>query len=164
MSTRRVLLRLAHCATIALIVPGYATTGHAAPAKARDERAIAAADATLPSTEWTAIRAVISAQLAALRSGDAPRAFAFATAGIRAQFTDAPTFLRMVQTRYAALIAARHTQFLEGAVIDGRMIQPLRLVLGDDTVLVALYEMQRDERGAWRIAACVLAPSTVRST
>jgi hypothetical protein len=49
-------------------------------------------------------------------------------------------------------------------VIDGHTIQPLRLVMSDDTVLVALYEMQRDERDRWRIAGCVIAPSTVRST
>jgi len=102
-------------------------------------------------------------QLAALREGDGSRAFSFASAGIRQQFGDADTFLSMVRGSYAALLDARYTEFLEGAVIDGHTIQPLRLVLHDETVLVALYEMQRDERVGWRIAGCVIAPSTVRS-
>ena len=70
----------------------------------------------------------------------------------------------MVQDSYAPLLDARHAEFLEGAVIDGRTIQPLRLVMNDEKVLVALYEMQRDAAGRWRIAGCVLAPSTLRST
>lgn len=123
-----------------------------------------AAHAALAPAEWLAIRSVISDQLAALRSGDGSRAFSFASPAIREQFGDAPTFLQMVRASYGALLAARYTEFLEGAVIDGRTIQPLRLVMNDDTVLVALYEMQRDQRDGWRIAGCVIAPSTVRST
>jgi hypothetical protein len=123
-----------------------------------------AAHAALSPAEWTAIRSAIGDQLTALRSGDASRAFSFASTGIREQFHDAPTFLRMVQDSYAVLLNARYTEFLEGAVIDGHTIQPLRLIMNDDTVLVALYEMQRDERGGWRIAGCVIASSTVRST
>lgn len=163
MSRQPAPARIAVFAAVALLAIGSATPGRAFAAGLR-EGAIAAADSALAPADWTAIQTAISDQLAALRSGDASRAFAFASDGIRAQFNDAPAFLRMVQASYAGLLAARYTQFLEGAVIDGRTIQPLRLIQGDDTVLVALYEMQRDERGAWRIAACVLAPSTLRST
>ena len=31
-------------------------------------------------------------------------------------------------------------------------------------VLVALYEMQKQKDGRWRIAGCVIAPSTVQAT
>ena len=119
--------------------------------------------AVLAEAEWQAIQRTIADQLAALRGGDATRAFSFASAGIRAQFGDADIFLGMVRASYAALLDARYTEFLEGAVIDGHTIQPLRLVGNDETVLVALYEMERDERGGWRIAGCIIAPSTVRS-
>ena len=123
-----------------------------------------AADPSLAPAEWSSIKRIIGDQLAALRNGDATRAFSYASTGIRDQFDDATTFLLMVQQRYGVLLTARYTEFLDGAVIDGHTIQPLRLVMNDDTVLVALYEMQRDEGGGWRIAGCVIAPSTVRST
>ncbi|HKP65857.1 MAG TPA: DUF4864 domain-containing protein [Casimicrobiaceae bacterium] len=123
------------------------------------------ADAADPEVvDWPAIQRIIDEQLAALRRGDATRAFAYASTGIRDQFDDATTFLSMVRQRYGVLLTARYTEFLEGAVIDGHTLQPLRLVMNDDTVLVAIYEMQRDERGGWRIAGCFIAPSTVRST
>jgi hypothetical protein len=116
----------------------------------------------LPRREWDAIRKVIGDQLAALRRGDGAHAFAHATPALQRQFGDAENFMRMVRGGYAALLTARYTEFLEGAVIDGETIQPLRLVLPDNAVLVALYTMQREGR-KWRIAGCVLAPSTVKA-
>jgi hypothetical protein len=160
----RVLIVVLATLVIAL-APATLDGAIAAERESADARATAepGTDA-LPLAEWTAIRNVIDEQLAALRRGDAERAFAFASDGIRERFGDAPTFLRMVRDGYAALLAARHVEYLQGAVIAGATIQPLRLVMGDDTVLVALYQMQKDDAGRWRIAGCVIAPSTVRST
>ena len=96
-------------------------------------------DPTLPDADWSAIRRTIDDQRKALKSGDARKAFSFASPGIRAQFGTPETFLAMVRNGYGALIAARYVEFLEGAVIDGAVIQPLRLVGPDNSVLVALY-------------------------
>ena len=143
-SLRRLLL----CLLVA--VPAFAAPPTGAP--------------TLPSVEWKTIQKVIGDQLRALKAGDGVKAMTFAAPGIRDQFGTPENFLRMVREGYAPLLAARYTQFLEGALIEGAVIQPLRLVLPDDTVVVALYEMQRQPDGRWRIAGCVLAPSTVQST
>ena len=121
------------------------------------------AEATLPDAEWPAIKATIAEQLAALKAGDGTKAFAHASPAIRQQFGDAANFLTMVRTAYGALIAARYTEFLEGAVIDGSVIQPLRLVAPDNSVRVALYTMQKQPDGRWKISGCVLAPSTVQA-
>jgi hypothetical protein len=121
-----------------------------------------AAEAKLGRSDWTAIKKVIGQQLAALRAGDGERAFGYASPGIRAQFGDAQRFMTMVRGGYAPLLDARYTEFLEGAVIDGVIVQPLRLVAPDNTVLVALYTMEK-HKGAWRINGCQLAPSTVKA-
>jgi hypothetical protein len=121
-----------------------------------------AAETKLTAAEWSAIKKVISQQLAALRAGEGERAFGYASEGIRAQFGDAENFLAMVRTGYAPLLEARYTEFLDGAVIDGVIVQPLRLVAPDNTVRVALYTMERHERG-WRINGCAIAPSTVKA-
>lgn len=120
-------------------------------------------DSALPASEWAAIRSVIDEQLAAFRQGDASRAFSFAAPGIQSRFGDPAAFMRMVRENYAPLLDARYREHLEGAVIEGATIQPLRLVMPDETVLVALYSMQRIGR-RWRIAGCIIAPSTVKST
>ena len=119
--------------------------------------------ATLPEADWTAIKALISEQLAALKAGDGMKAFGYASPGIRQQFGSGGAFLEMVRTSYGALLAARYTEFLEGAVIDGRVIQPLRVIGPDNTVVVALYTMERQPGGGWKIAGCILAPSTVKA-
>ena len=129
-----------------------------------DALAAPADQVTLRAKEWTAIRKVIDDQLAALKAGDGVKAMTFAAPGIREQFGTPDNFLRMVREGYAPLLDARRTQFLEGAVIDDAIVQPLRLVLPDDSVMVALYQMQRQPDGQWRIAGCMIAPSTVQST
>lgn len=124
---------------------------------------VSAAEPKLAKTDWQAIRTVIKLQLAALRAGDGARAFGYASPSIRAQFGDAQTFLAMVRRSYAALLVARYTEFLDGAVIDGTVIQPLRLIAPDNTVQVALYTLQKQRSGGWRISGCRLAPSTVQA-
>jgi len=123
----------------------------------------ALADPAPTKDEWTEIKRIIASQREALVNGDGERAFSFAAPSIRRQFGDVETFMRMVQQGYAALLDARYVEFLEGAVIGGEIVQPLRLVLPDGTVMVAIYGLQRQESGAWRISSCVIAPSTVRS-
>lgn len=112
--------------------------------------------------DWTAIKKVIRQQLDALRAGESERAFSYASPGIQAQFGDADNFMAMVRAGYVPLLEARYTEFLEGAVIEGIIVQPLRLIAPDNTVLVALYTMEK-RGGAWRINGCRLAPSTVKA-
>src|SRR5262245_39951588 len=120
-------------------------------------------DSKLAAAEWSAIRRAIADQRKALKAGDARKAFSYASPGIRAQFRTAESFFAMVRDGYGALLEARYAEFLEGAVIEGAVIQPLRLVAPDNSVLVALYTMEKQKDGRWRIAGCVLAPSTVQA-
>ena len=118
----------------------------------------------LQPAEWKAIEQAIGDQRAALKAGDGAKALTFATPAIRDQFGTPDRFMRMVRDGYAPLLAARDTVFLEGAVIEGAVIQPLRLILPDNTVLVAIYQMEKQKDGRWKIAGCVIAPSTVQAT
>ena len=147
MRARRRMLALAALCAIACTLPSAAAF---------------AAEAKLARADWTSIRKVIRQQLDALRAGEDERAFSYASPGIQAQFRDARDFMTMVRRGYTPLLEARYTEFLEGAVIDGVIVQPLRLIAPDNTVLVALYTMEK-RKGAWRINGCQLAPSTVKA-
>ncbi|MEO8565751.1 MAG: DUF4864 domain-containing protein [Betaproteobacteria bacterium] len=125
--------------------------------------AAAAAQTAPTAAEWQAIRDVVAAQRAAIIAGDADKAFGYASPGIQQQFGDAASFLAMVDAAYSALASARYVEFLEGAVIDGIVVQPLRLIDADNTVRVALYTMEKQVDGEWRISSCRIAPSTVRA-
>ena len=129
---------------------------------ASDTSAALAAEAPMRASDWKSIKQVIAAQRAALISGDGEKAFGYATPAIRAQFADSDIFMAMVQMQYSALLSARYTEFLKGAVIDGLIIQPLRLVDADNSVRVALYTMEKQKGGAWRISGCRIGPSTTQ--
>jgi len=146
-----------------LAVLGLLAGAAVASALAAAEPKASRAQPTLSATQWKAIQRVISQQRRALIAGDGSRAFGYASPGIQAQFGDAAMFLSMVQTGYAPLLTARYAEFLEGAVIDGVVVQPLRLIDADNTVRVALYTMQRQANGTWRISGCRIAPSTVQA-
>jgi Domain of unknown function (DUF4864) len=123
-----------------------------------------AGEPALHAADWSAIKKVIAEQRSALKSGNAAKAFSFATPAIRDQFGDAATFIDMVRALYSALLTARYVEFLDGAVIDGAVVQPLRLIDTDNTVRVALYIMERQPNGTWRISGCRIAASTVQAT
>ena len=117
----------------------------------------------LPMADWKAIRQVIDEQLVALKAGDGRKAMTYAVPDLRAQFGTPQDFLWMVRHAYHALLDARSSTYLQGAVVDGAPIQPLQLVLPDNTVVVALYEMRRQKDGRWRIAGCVIASSKAQA-
>ena len=119
---------------------------------------------TLPPADWNSIQMVIGDQLQALKAGDGTKAMNYSVPGIRRQFRTPERFLRMVREGYGALLEARYSAFLKGAVVDGITIQPLQLVLPDSSVVVALYRMEKQKDGSWRIAGCVIAPSTAQAT
>jgi hypothetical protein len=121
------------------------------------------ADSKLGAAEWSTIRRTIDDQRKALKAGDVRKAFSYASPAIRAQFRTPESFFAMVLEGYGALLDARYVEFLEGAVIEGAVIQPLRLVGPDNSVLVALYTMEKQKSGRWKIAGCILAPSTVQA-
>lgn len=120
--------------------------------------------ATLPAGEWKAIRAVIASQLQAFQDDDGARAFSHATPEVRKQFGTAEVFLEMVKSSYYPLYRPRSTQFLEPAVIEGQVVQPLQVVAEDGAVLVALYTMIKGRDKVWKISSCQIAPSKLEST
>lgn len=106
--------------------------------------------------EAESIRAVIERQLAAFRADDAPTAFSFAAPAIQQQFRDPAAFLSMVRRGYAPLYRARTVSF--GPIDDhhGATIQIVDVVAASGEAARALYVMERQDDGAWRIAGCIL--------
>ncbi|HEV2677903.1 MAG TPA: DUF4864 domain-containing protein [Aliidongia sp.] len=105
----------------------------------------------------TAIQAVIRQQLDAFQADDATRAFALASPGIRRQFGDPETFLALVRQGYPMVYRPRETHFGALDEEDGRIVQKVAFVGPDGVLVTALYMMEREPDGSWRIAGCVIA-------
>ena len=117
---------------------------------------LACAQDAVPPEDARAVREVIEAQLDAFRRDDAARAFSLATPGIRAAFGDAETFMAMVRSSYAVVYRPTSVAFDAPLVIDGELVQPVRLTDAEGRAWLALYPMERQPDGSWRTNGCKL--------
>jgi hypothetical protein len=115
-----------------------------------------AAAEDLAPADARAVRAVIEAQLDAFRTDDAPRAFSYAAAGIRETFGTAEVFIEMVRRSYPVVYRPKSVQFDPPVFVDGEVVQPVRMTDADGRAWLAVYPMQRQPDGGWRINGCRL--------
>jgi hypothetical protein len=102
------------------------------------------------------IRSVIESQLAAFRVDDGPAAFAYASPGIQAQFQTPEIFMEMVRTGYAPVYRPQAVEFLDLMQAARGPVQPVHIVGPDGRAVIALYTMERQPDGSWRIDGCTL--------
>jgi hypothetical protein len=108
------------------------------------------------AADRSAIQAVIQQQLDAFQADDGKAAFALASPGIRRQFGDADNFLALVRRGYPMVYRPRETHFGALDEEDGQMVQKVAFVGPDGVLVTALYMMERQPDGSWRIAGCVI--------
>ena len=118
----------------------------------------------LSTADRKKIQHIINLQIKAFQRDDETIAFSYAAPETRKLFGSPRAFMEMVRSGYSALYRSESRQFLEAAVIDGAVIQPLRIVTPDGETLVALYSMQQQPDKEWRISGCEMAPSTLQVT
>ena len=110
----------------------------------------------LTTADQAAIHTVIERQIEAFRNDDAAAAFAFASPMIRAKFDTPESFLSMVQTAYQPVYRPRHVAFKELRFIQGSPTQRVLLVGPDSVPVMALYVMEKQPDGTWKIDGCYL--------
>lgn len=111
-----------------------------------------------------AVRAVIQAQLDAFRRDDAARAFSYAAPGVQATFGSAENFMQMVRTQYAVVYRPARVEFESLLQSEGDVVQAVRFTDAGGQVWQALYPMQRDADGTWRIGGCYLQRAAGKQT
>lgn len=107
----------------------------------------------------TAIQAVITSQLEAFQHDDATGAFAQASPMIQEMFGTAANFIAMVQHGYPPVYHPRQSSFGGLSQDDGRIIQRVELVGPDGRNYLALYAMEQQPDGNWKINGCQLTES-----
>ena len=122
----------------------------------------ARAQGTVAPPDQAAIQQVITAQIEAFRHDDGDAAFGFAAPRIKAMFGDARHFLAMVRQTYPPVYRPRSFSFGTLTPQDGLPVQKVELVGPDGQGALALYSMEHEPDGKWRIAGCVLVKSERR--
>jgi hypothetical protein len=133
---------------IFLLLPALAWA-QADPSKAQPATDIGTADRAT-------IRSVITDQIAAFRRDDAATAFGFAAPNIQAMFGSPERFLSMVRDAYQPVYRPSDVAFGELVRIAGELVQLVQVVGPDGAPRLALYVMERQPDGTWRIAGCTL--------
>ena len=105
----------------------------------------------LAEGDRAAIVSVIERQLAAFRRDDGREAFSYASPRIQERFGTPERFMHMVRTSYAAVYRPREVAF-RGVVVAGDVPAQKVLLVGPDGVpVMAIYPMQRQADGSWKI-------------
>lgn len=110
------------------------------------------------------IRTVIEAQLAAFAADDAAQAFSFASPNIQRMFGTPEDFLMMVRTAYPVVHRPSSVLFRPLEAVAGGPMQVVQMSDAAGRVWLAVYQMQKQPDGSWRIDGCVLRQADSRST
>ncbi|HVG80666.1 MAG TPA: DUF4864 domain-containing protein [Methylomirabilota bacterium] len=108
-------------------------------------------------SDKAAIAGVIQDQIAAFKVDDASRAFGYASPAIQAKFGTPEEFLNMVRTGYGQVYRAAQVSFRDLVIEQGVPVQPVEIRGMDGTGVLALYFMERQPDGSWRINGVLIA-------
>ncbi len=120
------------------------------------------ANAQTDRLDGAAFAEVITRQITAFARDDAAAAFAFASPDIRQQFATPEHFMAMVRKSFRPVYRPRSYSFGAPALLDGVPVQPVRVIGPNGHGTVALYQMERQPDGSWRIAGVTLHPTGER--
>ena len=124
----------------------------------------AAPAAAQSANDAAAFRGVISAQVKAFRADAWEDAFSFASPKIRRMFGTAESFRSLVMGGYEAVARPEVFEFEDATVIDGKPTQPVFVVGPDGVAKRALYFMEKQPDGSWKIDGVVLETLPDRTT
>lgn len=117
-----------------------------------------AANAQTPA-DRTAIESAITRQLEAFKKDDATAAWAQASPMIQEMFGSKDNFLAMVRHAYPPVYRPRQSVFGPLVTEDDRLIQKVEILGPDGVNYLALYAMEKQPDGTWKINGCQLTKS-----
>jgi hypothetical protein len=103
-----------------------------------------------------AIQGVIASQMDAFRHDDGTKAFSFATPQLQTMFGSPATFMGLVRRAYQPVYRPRSFHFGDAHTEGDAVIQEVALIGPDGLPHLALYTMEHEPDGNWKIAACQL--------
>ena len=117
------------------------------------------AQSTVGDADRATIIGVIQGQMAAFQADEAGEAFSYATPGIQRMFGTPERFMAMVRAGYQPVYRPQEVEFRELRDTAEGPVQSVLVVGPDGVPVMALYIMQQQVDGTWRIAGCVLTPA-----
>ena len=117
---------------------------------------VALAPLAAADDDVAAAQGVIRAQEQAFSQDDAAAAYSYASPTIKEFFPGADIFMSMVEHNYAPVYRHKSFEFGEGRALDGKIAQTVRIIDADGNPWDALYTLEQQPDGSWKITGCVL--------
>jgi hypothetical protein len=122
------------------------------------------APAQAGEAEISAAQSTIAGQLQAFLADDGVGAYAFAAPSIKRMFPTVQSFMSMVENGYAPVRRPRNYAFGKSEERGDTVIQQVLLVGPDGKDYEAVYTVERQPDGTFRITGCSLRASNALST
>jgi hypothetical protein len=106
--------------------------------------------------ERAAVQSVIEQQIQAFLRDDATTAYSFAAPSIRAMFPTEDIFMQMVRQGYPQVYRPRSHEFGEFAASPRGLQQTVDLVDAKGEFWTALYTLEQQADGSWKITGCYI--------
>lgn len=108
------------------------------------------------------IQAVIGGQIEAFRADDGATAYSFAAPKLQQAFRNPDVFMSMVRSGYQPVYRPRSVIYGRFAAVAGGYAQEVLVVGPDGETYTALYALERQPDGSWRIAGCQIIKTTAQ--
>jgi hypothetical protein len=111
---------------------------------------------SLGDADRAAIQSLIGSQIAAFERDDGAAAYAMASPGIQRIFPTVDAFMTMVEGGYMPVYRPR--SFVFGPLVDTPHgpVQTVFITGPDGLAYVAIYSLERQADGSWKISGCTL--------
>jgi hypothetical protein len=108
------------------------------------------------SADAAAIKSIVAGQIEAFRRDDGNAAYGYASPAIRDLFPTSDIFMNMVRKGYPPVYRPQSVTFGEVKGSPSGPQQKVFLTGPDGKSYVAIYSLQRQPDGSWKINGCVL--------
>jgi Domain of unknown function (DUF4864) len=135
--------RIAGLFVALFLAAGFAATG---PAKAQN----------LGDGDRATIQSLITGQIEAFKRDDGATAYGFASPTIHSFFPTVEGFMAMVMTGYPPVYRPQSVIFGQLVLSDTGPLQQVFITGPDGNHYVAIYSMERQPDGTWKINGCSL--------
>ena len=112
--------------------------------------AVRAQDVVSPA-DRSSIQNIISSQMEAFKRDDGGTAFSFASPSIQTMFGSADIFMEMVKNGYPQVYRPNSAAFIGMESNSGRIMQKVLITGPNGDTVMALYFMEQQPDGTWRI-------------
>jgi hypothetical protein len=112
--------------------------------------------AAFSDSDRAAIESVIARQLNAFLANDGATAYSFAAPNITQRFPTPDIFMRMVEQGYQPVYRSRSHSFTKLEETSTGLVQTVDIVDAAGEFWTAVYTLQRQPDGSWKISGCYL--------